>query len=60
MPDRVQSVQRDSTIYDFGIIFNAGIRVDLGFLAGIFLPKAGVIFNARADTAIIELGGHDN
>jgi hypothetical protein len=48
------------TIYHVGIIFNAGIRVNLGFLVDVFLPKAGVIFNARADAAIIELGGgHD-
>ncbi len=50
-----------STIYNVGIIFNAGIRVDFGLLAGVFLPEARIIFNARADTAIIESGGrHDN
>jgi len=48
-------MREQHTIYDVGVIFYAGIRVYLGFLADVFLPKARIIFNARADAAIIEL-----
>jgi hypothetical protein len=34
------------TIYDVGIIFDANVRIDFGFLFDVFLPKTGVIFNA--------------
>ena len=44
-----------STIYDFSIVFEADIHVDLSFFSDVFLPKLGVVFDARADTAIVEL-----
>lgn len=48
-----------STIYDFGIALDADIRVDLSFFSDVFLPKVRVVFDARADTAIVELSlGH--
>jgi hypothetical protein len=49
--------KKPHTVYDVGVIFYAGIRVHLGFLADVFLPKARVIFDARANAAIIELLG---
>ena len=42
-----RQVSRTSgTIYDLGIIFETNVRINFGFLIDVFLPKAGVIFNA--------------
>lgn len=34
------------TIYDIGIIFETDVRINFGFLFDVFLPKAGIIFDA--------------
>jgi len=44
-----------STIHDLSIVFEADIRVNLSFFSDVFLPELAVVFDARADTAIVEL-----